>query len=64
MKIKVLAALMATALGLAVGSASAQSVDLQGAQLAEQETHTLPGAYGAESVAESSSSSDQRIPAV
>jgi len=58
--------LMAAAFGFAMGGVSAQSVNLQGPQLAEQETHTLPGVTGAEeSVAEAGSSSpDLRIPAV
>lgn len=66
MNIKLLATLMAVALGFAVGGASAQSVNLQQAQTAEQETQTLPGASGAEeAVAEASSDDpDQRIPAV
>jgi hypothetical protein len=66
MNIKLLATLMAVALGFAVGGASAQSVNLQQAQTAEQETQTLPGAIGAEeAVAEARSDDpDQRIPAV
>ena len=66
MKLRFLTTLMAAAFGFAMGGASAQSVNLQGPQLAEQETHTLPGGTGAEeSVAEAGSSSpDLRIPAV
>jgi hypothetical protein len=66
MKSRVLATLIVVAFGFVSGGVSAQSVDLQGPQLAEQETHTLPGATGAEeSVAEvGGSSPDLRIPAV